>query len=123
MHDVLIVFALLTIFRIELNLYVVSAVLAIIGYSINDSIVSFDRIRESIKGTGQTKLSKDQLTDVANSSISHTANRSILTTITTLLAVTSLLIFGTQGAFSFNIAMAFGLIAGTYSSMFIASLV
>ncbi len=120
-HDVLIVYALFAIFRLEISLPFVSAVLAIIGYSINDTIVSFDRIRESVKANGKVKLSKDELKHAANTAIRHTATRSILTTVTTLIAVVSLLVFGPSASFTFNISMLFGLIAGTYSSIFIAA--
>lgn len=120
-HDALIVFALFTIFRVEISLPFVSAILAIIGYSINDTIVSFDRIREGVKSFNKKRLSKDELKEIANDAIKSTATRSLFTTVTTILAVAALLAFGPQATFTFNLAMLIGLIAGTYSSIFIAT--
>lgn len=120
-HDALIVFAIFTIFQVEISLPFVSAILAIIGYSINDTIVSFDRIRDGVKSTNKHRLNKEELKTVANEAIRATATRSLFTTITTLLAVVSLLAFGPGATFTFNLAMLIGLIAGTYSSIFIAA--
>ena len=120
-HDVLIVVAVFSIFRFEVASMVIAALLAIIGYSINDTIVSFDRIRENIGKKGGTVTTKKQLTDIVNTSLHQTLLRSIFTTITTLIPVLCLMIFGAYDIFNFNIALLIGLIAGTYSSIFIAS--
>ena len=121
-HDVAIVFSLFAVFRIEVNSMFIAAILAIIGYSINDTIVSFDRIRENLKNNSN-KFDKDNLELICNQSIQETFTRTIYTTLTTILPVIILLILGSRGIFNFNIAMLFGLIAGTYSSIFIATTV
>ncbi|MPM84302.1 Protein translocase subunit SecF [bioreactor metagenome] len=112
--------AAFSLFRIEINIEFVSAVLAIIGYSINDTIVTFDRLRENISESNIPQLSNEDRVDLVNKSLQQTVGRSILTTISTLLTVISLLIFGSSASFNFNLAMLFGLTAGTYSSIFIA---
>ncbi len=118
-HDVLIIFALFSIFNLEVSVMFIAAILAIIGYSINDTIVCFDRIRENIKE--QSKVTKDNLEDICNMSIRETFSRTIYTSITTLLPVIALIVLGSSGILTFNLAMLFGLISGTYSSMFIAT--
>ena len=123
MHDVLIMFALFAILRLEVSSMFIAAVLAIIGYSINDTIVSFDRIRENLANADRKKLTQEEFTDICNRSIGETFTRTIYTTVTTLLPVVVLLILGSRGIFNFNMAMLFGLIAGTYSSIFIATVV
>ena len=120
-HDVLIMFAAFAITRFEVSSMFIAAVLAIIGYSINDTIVSFDRIRENIKKTDDKKLNKDTLEEITNRSIQETFTRSIYTTVTTLLPVIILMLLGSSGILTFNVAMLVGLIAGTYSSIFIAA--
>ena len=122
-HDVAMMFALFAIFRLEVSSMFIAAVLAIIGYSINDTIVSFDRIRENLKKVDHEKLTYDEFYQVCNRSIQETFTRTIYTTITTLLPVAVLLILGSSGIFTFNMAMLFGLIAGTFSSIFIATVV
>ncbi len=122
-HDVLIMFSLFAIFRFEVNSMFLAAVLAIIGYSINDTIVSFDRIRENINNYDSKKLTKDKLEDLVNRSIGETFTRTIYTTFTTLIPVVILLLLGSSGIFVFNMAMLFGLIAGTYSSIFISNVI
>ena len=122
-HDVLIMFSLFAIFGIEISSMFIAAVLAIIGYSINDTIVSFDRIRENVNNYDKKKLTKEKLEELTNRSIQETFTRTIYTTITTLLPVIVLIILGSSGIFTFNMAMLFGLIAGTYSSIFIASVI
>ena len=121
LHDALLVWAFFAIFNIEISITFVSAILAIIGYSINDTIVSFDRIREEMKNENINTTNRSTLNKVVNKSIRNTATRSMFTTITTLLAVCSLLIWGPRTSIAFNIAMLVGLIAGTYSSIWIAS--
>ena len=123
LHDVAIMFGLFAIFRFEVSSMFIAAVLAIIGYSINDTIVSFDRIRENLSKEEWKKLSKEKFEEICNRSIGETFTRTIYTTITTLLPVVILLILGSRGIFNFNMAMLFGLIAGTYSSIFIATIV
>ena len=122
LHDALFVVALFSIFRLEVSTIFIAAILAIIGYSINNTIVVFDRIRENISDIyeGQIKT-KEQLFEVVNISLRQTFFRSLMTTITTLLPVIMLLFFGSHSIFEFNIAMLMGLIVGTYSSLFIAS--
>ena len=123
MHDVLIMFALFAILRLEVSSMFIAAVLAIIGYSINDTIVSFDRIRENLHNEDRKKLTEEKFTEICNRSIGETFTRTIYTTVTTLLPVVILLILGSRGIFNFNMAMLFGLLAGTYSSIFIATVV
>ena len=120
-HDVLIMFSVFAICRFQVSSMFIAAVLAIIGYSINDTIVSFDRIRENIGNANDKKMTADKLEEIANRSIQETFTRTIYTTITTLLPVIILMILGSSGIFTFNIAMLIGLIAGTYSSIFIAT--
>lgn len=119
LHDVLVIFALFGIFNIEVSSMFVAAILAIIGYSINDTIVVFDRIREEIKNSTK-KLNKEQLINICNKSIQETFTRSIYTTVTTMIPVLALIFLGSKEILTFNLAMLFGLICGTYSSIFIA---
>ena len=121
-HDVAIMFSLFAIFRFEVSSMFIAAVLAIIGYSINDTIVSFDRIRENLRNYDK-KMTREKFEEICNRSIGETFTRTIYTTITTLLPVVVLLILGSSGIFNFNMAMLFGLIAGTYSSIFIATMI
>ena len=122
-HDVAIMFSLFAIFRFEVSSMFIAAVLAIIGYSINDTIVSFDRIRENIKKADRKKMTRESFNEICNRSVQETFTRTIYTTITTLLPVVVLLLLGSSGIFTFNMAMLFGLIAGTYSSIFIATII
>ena len=122
-HDVLLMFSLFAIFRFEVNSMFLAAILAIIGYSINDTIVSFDRIRENINNYDRKKLTKDKLEDIVNRSIGETFTRTIYTTFTTLIPIIILLILGSSGIFVFNMAMLFGLISGSYSSIFISNVI
>ena len=122
-HDVLLMFSLFAIFRFEVNSMFLAAILAIIGYSINDTIVSFDRIRENINNYDRKKLTKDKLEDIVNRSIGETFTRTIYTTFTTLIPIVILLILGSSGIFVFNMAMLFGLISGSYSSIFISNVI
>jgi len=122
-HDVLIMFSLFAIFRFEVSSMFIAAILAIIGYSINDTIVSFDRIRENLSDYKSKKMDYEQFMKICNMSIQETFTRTIFTTVTTLLPVIVLLVLGSSGIFTFNMAMLFGLIAGTYSSIFIATII
>lgn len=121
-HDVLIIFALFAIFRLEVSSMFIAAILAIIGYSINDTIVSFDRIRENLLAIDDRKLTSEKLEEVCNRSIQETFTRTLYTSMTTLLPVLVLIFLGSKEIFTFNIAMLIGLIAGTYSSIFIATI-
>ena len=118
-HDVLVIFAVFAITRLEVSTMFIAAILAIIGYSINDTIVCFDRIRENIAKA--KKVTKDNILEICNRSIRETFTRTIYTSITTLLPIISLIVLGSSGIFTFNIAMLVGLISGTYSSIFIAT--
>ena len=121
LHDVLIMIALFGIFNIEVSSMFIAALLAIIGYSINDTIVTFDRVREKLKEKDEEKLSYDEFYDLCNTSIRETFGRTVNTTITTLIPVVTLIILGSSEILSFNLAMLIGLIAGTYSTIFIAT--
>lgn len=121
LHDVLIMIALFGIFNIEVSSMFIAALLAIIGYSINDTIVTFDRVREKLKEKDEEKLSYDEFYDLCNTSIRETFGRTVNTTITTLIPVITLIVLGSSEILSFNLAMLIGLIAGTYSTIFIAT--
>lgn len=115
-HDVGITAGLFVIFGIEFDLRVLAALLAIIGYSLNDTIIVYDRIRENM-----ALRTKHDLVEVLNLSVNQTLSRTLLTSMTTLLAVTALLVFGGQMIWPFAAAMFIGVIVGTYSSVFIAA--
>ena len=119
-HDAVIVVAAFAIVRAEISPIFVAALLSVIGYSINDTIVTFDRIREKAS-THVGKLDKTHIRALANDAIRDTLKRSLLTSITTVIAVLILMSFGNATKFSFNLAMLVGLISGTYSSVFIAT--
>lgn len=118
-HDVLFVIILFSLLKIEVNIIFIAAILTIVGYSINNTIVVFDRIRENMSNY-KKKLTKEELKEVVNNSISDTFNRAIYTTLTTLLPVICLMILGSKGILPFNLALIFGLVAGTYSSILLA---
>lgn len=115
-HDVLLTVGFLTILGKEITLTIIAALLTLAGYSINDTIVIFDRIRENIK-----LLRKEPLEKVMNISINQTLTRTILTSSTTLIAVLALFILGNQIIKDFALTLVFGVVVGTYSSIFIAS--
>ena len=119
-HDVAIMFALFALLRLEVDSMFIAAVLAIIGYSINDTIVSFDRVRENLKAADDKKLDKAKLEEICNRSIQETFTRTLFTSITTLIPVIALTFLGSREIFTFNMAMLIGLVAGTYSSIFIS---
>lgn len=121
LHDVFFIFALFSVLKLEVSSIFVAAVLSIIGYSINDTIVTFDRIKENINKSKGNIKSKADLAEIVNKSLSETLGRSIITTITTLIPVISLIILGAYEIINFNIALLFGLVSGVYSSLFIAS--
>ena len=115
-HDVIITLGVFSLFELTFDLSVLAAILAVIGYSLNDSIVVFDRIREN-----NIILRKLSILDVLDKSINQTLSRTLVTSLTTLLVITSLLIFGGDAVKNFSIAMFIGIIVGTYSSIFVAS--
>lgn len=115
-HDVLAVMILFSIFKIEVNVIFIAAILTIIGYSINNTIVVFDRIRENIN-TNKGKITKEKLKEIVNISVSQTFIRSLFTTLTTLIPVICLIMLGSKGILTFNFAIIFGLIFGFYSSL------
>ncbi len=115
-HDVVITLGMFAVFQFDFSLSVLAAVLAVIGYSLNDTIVVFDRIRENFR-----KMRKGDRFDVVNAAINDTLPRTILTSLTTLFVVLTLFIFGGEVLHGFSIALLIGIIVGTYSSIFIAS--
>lgn len=115
-HDVTITLGVFAIFQFDFSLSVLAAVLAVIGYSLNDTIVVFDRIRENFR-----KMRKGDRFDVVNASINDTLPRTILTSLTTLFVVLTLFVFGGEVLHGFSIALLVGIVVGTYSSIFIAS--
>ena len=116
-HDVIITLGVFSFFNLTFDLSVLAAILAVIGYSLNDSIVVFDRIREN-----NIILRKLSIFDVLDKSINQTLSRTLVTSLTTLLVIISLLIFGGNAVENFSIAMLIGIIVCTYSSIFIASI-
>ena len=115
-HDVLITLGLFSLLSFEVNLSIVAAVLTIVGYSMNDTVVIFDRIRENLK-----KYSKIPISDISNISTNETLSRTLITSVTTLLALISIYIFGGAILKGFSFAMIVGVIVGTYSSIFVAT--
>ena len=115
-HDVLIVLSFYAIFNVPVDSTFIAVILTIVGYSINDTIVIFDRIRENLKDMRKTPFD-----EVANLSISHTVSRSVNTSVTTLLTITALFLLGGETIKDFTLALIVGISAGTYSSIFIAS--
>ena len=121
-NDIIMMFCLFSIFNIEINTMYIAAILTIVGYSINNTIVIFDRIRENMKIMKlENKKSKEDYDKLVDTSIKQTLFRSINTTITTMLPIITLLLFGAREIFEFNIAILFGLIAGAYSSVFLSA--
>ena len=119
--DVFVMFAVFSIFRFEISSIFIAAILSIIGYAINDTIVTFDRIKENIKKAKKEIQNAEQLKEVVNKSLGQTLSRSLITTITTLIPVVSLIVLGSHEILNFNIALLIGLIYGVFSSVFIAS--
>ena len=115
-HDILITFSMLTFFGYELSLNVVAAMLTITGYSVNDSIVVFDRVRENMRS-----MRRDQFDHLVNTSINQTLARTIITSGTTVFAVVALFVFGGEVLRGFAFTMIVGVISGTYSTIFIAA--
>ena len=122
LHDVVIIILFFAIFKLEVTSIFIAATLTIIGYSINDTIVTFDMIRENYKRNYQNNITKkEDLNDLVNNSVRQTLTRSILTTVTTLLPVICLIFLGAREIVNFNIALFVGFIAGVYSSIFISN--
>lgn len=119
-HDAFFILAIFSLTRIEFDVTIVAAILTIIGYSINDTIVTFDRIRENLRKKKRIRSFKE-LAKTVNRSLVQTMTRSINTTVTTMIAVLAFLFLGAQSITGFAIALAVGLLAGTYSSLFLAS--
>ena len=115
-HDVIITVGIFSVLSYEVNLSIVAAVLTIVGYSMNDTVVIFDRIRENLK-----KYSKISLIEILNTSTNETLSRTLITSVTTLLALFSIFIFGGAILKGFSFAMIIGVVIGTYSSIFIAA--
>ncbi|TBX74239.1 protein translocase subunit SecDF [Bacillus mycoides] len=120
LHDAFVMIVMFSLFQIEVDLTFIAAILTIIGYSINDSIVTFDRNRELYKQKKRVRDIKD-LEEIVNSSIRQTIGRSINTVLTVLFPVIALLIFGSESLRNFSLALLIGLVVGTYSSIFVAS--
>ena len=121
-HDSLMVLILFSLLRLEVNSMFIAAILSIIGYSINNTIVIFDRIRENKTKLYKDKIKKEEeLKEIVNISLRQTIMRCIITTVTTLLPVVSLIILGSHEIINFNIALLIGLVVGTFSSLFISS--
>ena len=120
-HDVLFVTSVFILFKLEVSPMFIAAILAIVGYSINDTIVLFDRIRENIELNNSKKLTKEKLIEITNTSIAETFTRTIYTSLTTIVPIISLIILGSKEILNFNIAMLIGVVIGTYSSIFIAT--
>lgn len=119
-HDVLIILAFCAIFRLEINTEIVAVLLTIIGYSVNNSIVVFDRIRDRVRAH-RGRITKEEYSELVNEAIQATCTRSVFSTLTTMLPVIFLLLMGSGAIFVFNLTLLIGLIAGAGSSLFIAA--
>jgi preprotein translocase subunit SecF len=117
-HDVIVTLGLFSLLGLEINLSIIAAVLTIVGYSMNDTVVIFDRVRENLR-----KYSDIKIFELTNISINETLSRTLITSITTLLALLSIFLFGGEILKGFSLAMIFGVIFGTYSSIYIANTV
>ncbi len=117
-HDVIVTLGVFSLLGLEINLSIIAAVLTIVGYSMNDTVVIFDRVRENLR-----KYSDIKIFELTNISINETLSRTLITSITTLLALLSIFFFGGEVLKGFSLAMIFGVIFGTYSSIYIANTV
>ena len=115
-HDVIITLGLFSLFSLEINLSIVAAILTIVGYSMNDTVVIYDRVRENLR-----KFSDIKIFELTNISINETLSRTIITSVTTLLALVSIYLFGGEILKGFSLAMIMGVLFGTYSSIYIAN--
>lgn len=122
-HDVLFIFALFIIFRLQISTMFIAAILAIIGYSINDTIVTFDRIREELANVSEKKMTKETVWKVTNRAVCETFIRTLHTFLSTLIPIVILIFLGSKEILTFNLAMLFGFIAGAYSSIYIAAVI
>lgn len=120
LHDAFLIVAFFSLTRLEVDITFIAAVLTIIGYSINDTIVTFDRMRENMAKKRKIKTEKE-LEDIVNGSLRQTLTRSVNTVLTVVIAVIALLLFGSESIRNFSIALLVGLVSGTYSSLFIAA--
>ena len=115
-HDVVITLGMFAVTSLEFNLAIIAAILTIVGYSMNDTVVVYDRVRENLR-----KFKKRELADILDLSINETLSRTVMTSVTTLLALISLAVFGGEVLRGFTLAMIWGVVIGTYSSVFVAS--
>ena len=115
-HDVIVTLGLFSLLNLEINLSIIAAVFTIVGYSMNDTVVIFDRVRENLR-----KYSDIKIYELTNISINETLSRTLITSITTLLALLSIFFFGGEILKGFSLAMILGVIVGTYSSIYIAN--
>ena len=115
-HDVIVTLGLFSLLGLEINLSIIAAVLTIVGYSMNDTVVIYDRVRENLR-----KYSDIKIYELTNISINETLSRTLITSVTTLLALLSIFFFGGEILKGFSLAMIFGVVFGTYSSIYIAN--
>ncbi|MDG1438987.1 MAG: protein translocase subunit SecF, partial [Emcibacteraceae bacterium] len=115
-HDIILTVGMFSLTQLEFNLSIIAAILTIVGYSLNDTVVVYDRIRENLR-----KYRKKEMPDLVNTSLNETLARTIMTSLTTLLALGALFYFGGEAIHGFTAAMIWGIFVGTYSSIFIAS--
>jgi SecD/SecF fusion protein len=120
-HDVLVVLGVCWILNIEITLLIVTALLTLAGYSLNDSVVVFDRIRENMHKSDQGKIKLKKFSDIINLSINEVLGRTIVTSLTTALVLFALFFLGGTVIHDFSFALLIGLLIGTYSSIFVAS--
>lgn len=116
LHDVILTFGLIVLFRLEFSLNMVAAILTVIGYSMNDTVVVFDRLRENLR-----KYKTMPLRDVIDLSLNETLSRTIITGVTAVMVLAALAVFGGEALFGFSIALMFGIIIGTYSSIYVGA--
>ena len=115
-HDIILTIGVFCLIQLEFNLSIIAAILTIVGYSMNDTVVVYDRVRENLR-----RFKKMPLSELANLSINSTLSRTVMTSVTTLLALFSLYILGGEVIRGFTLAMIWGVFVGTYSSIFIAA--
>ena len=116
LHDVILTFGLIVLFKLEFSLNMVAAILTVIGYSMNDTVVVFDRLRENLR-----KYKTMPLRDVIDLSLNETLSRTIITGVTAVMVLAALAVFGGEALFGFSIALMFGIIVGTYSSIYVGA--
>jgi preprotein translocase subunit SecF len=116
LHDIILTIGVFSVLQIKFDLAIIAALLTIVGYSLNDTVVVFDRVRENLR-----RYKKKDLAKVLNMSINETLSRTVMTSVTTLLALVSLFVLGGDVIRGFVFAMIWGVLVGTYSSVFVAS--